>query len=49
MFRLQVWFNKYWKWGVNDYVTLEAATARLNELKAAGIKARIKPASELID
>lgn len=49
MYRLQVWFNKHWKWGLNDYATLEAATARVAELKAVGIKARVKPVAELFN
>lgn len=47
MFRLQVWFNKHWKWGLVDYKALEAATERVKELKAVGIKARVKEAAEL--
>lgn len=47
MYRLQVWFNRHWKWGWNDY-TLEQAEQRVKELKAHGIKARVKPISELL-
>ena len=47
MFRIQVRYNGRWKWGVNDYQTLEAAEKRIAELKKVGIKARIKPAAEL--
>lgn len=47
-YRLQVWFHRHWKWGVNDY-TLEEAQRRISELKAVGIKARIKPATELFN
>ena len=49
MFRLQVWFNKNWKWGLNDYETLEAAMKRIAELKTVGIKARVKPVAELFN
>lgn len=49
MFRLQVWFNKHWKWGVNQYNTVEEAIARVQELSKVGIKARVKPASELFN
>ena len=48
MYRLQVWFDRHWKWGLNDY-TLEQAQRRVEELKAKGIKARIKPAYELFN
>lgn len=49
MFRLQVWYNKHWKWGINDYDTLESANARIKELAKVGIKARVKPRSELFN
>lgn len=47
MYRLQVWFDRHWKWGLNDY-TLEQAQRRVEELKAKGIKARVKPIEELL-
>ena len=46
-YRLQVYFQRRWKWGLNDY-TLEQAEQRVKELQAHGIKARIKPISELV-
>ena len=47
MYILQVRFRRSWKWGINTYETLEAAEARVAELEAVGIKARIRQASEL--
>lgn len=47
MYILQVRFRKSWKWGRNTYATREAAEARIAELAAVGIKARIRLASEL--
>lgn len=47
MYRLQVWCMKHWVWGRNEYDSMEAATARVAELKKAGIKARVKPSREL--
>lgn len=49
MFRLQVWYNRHWKWGIVDYDTMDAATARVEELAKVGIKARVKPRSELFN
>lgn len=49
MFRLQVWYNQHWKWGIVDYDTMDAATARVAELAKVGIKARVKPRSELFN
>ena len=46
MFRLQIRFGNRWKWGVKDY-SLEQAHKRVEELKAVGIKARVKPVAEL--
>ena len=48
MYRLQVWFDRHWKWGLNDY-TLEQAKQRVEELKAHGIKARVRPSAELFN
>lgn len=45
VYRLQIYHERRWKWGINDY-TLERAEERVLELKAHGIKARVKPASE---
>lgn len=47
MFRLKVWFSNDWHWGRVSYETLEAATKRIAELKAVGIKAKAVPSSEL--
>ena len=49
MFRLQVWYNRHWKWGIVDYDTMAAAPARVAELAKVGFKARVKPRSELFD
>lgn len=45
-YRIQVWVNLEWRWGLHDY-TYEQATQRLHQLKGVGIKARIKPSAEL--
>lgn len=47
MYRLVVWFNKHWKTGINEYVTLEEANARVKELAKVGIKAKVKTTKEL--
>ena len=47
-YRIQVWFDNHWKWGLHDY-TWSEATQRFNQLKAVGIKARIRPSSELFN
>lgn len=47
-YRLQVWYARHWKWGLNDY-TLEQAEHRVQELAAVGIKARVKPLAELVN
>ena len=47
MFRLQVWFDKHWKWGVRSYNSVAEAQQRVTELAAKGIKARVKPSCEL--
>ena len=47
MFRIQVWYNKHWKWGVRSYSSLNEAQQRVSELAIHGIKARVKPAHEL--
>lgn len=46
MYRLQIYHDRRWKWGIKDY-SLEDAQRRINELKAVGIRARVKPVSEL--
>lgn len=47
MYRLQIWHERRWKWGWKDY-SLEEAERRIEELRVAGIKARIKPFAELL-
>lgn len=48
MYRIQVWYEDHWKWGMHDY-TYEQAVERFKQLKAAGIKARIRPNFELFN
>ena len=48
MYRLQIRYKRSWKWGINTYETRKAAEARIVELAAVGIKARIKNESELL-
>lgn len=45
IYRMQIFHERRWKWGLNDY-TIERAQARLDELKKVGIKARVRPASD---
>ncbi len=47
-YRLQIWYGRRWKWGLNDY-TLKQAENRLAELSNVGIKARIKPLADLFN
>ena len=47
MYRLKVWFNSHWKWGLVEYNTLEEAKARVVELAKVGIKAKIGTNKEL--
>lgn len=49
MYRLQVKFNGRWKWGIQEYTTLEAAAKRVSDLKMVGITARVKLAAELFN
>ena len=49
MFRLQVWYNRDWKWGIVEYDSIERATQRVAELKRVGIKARVRSNSELFN
>lgn len=48
MYRIQVWFDSHWKWGLHDY-TEEQAIHRMNRLKSVGIKCRMRPSRELFD
>ena len=47
MYKLKVWAGRSWHWGIKSYDTIEAASKRVEELKAVGIKAKIAPSSEL--
>ena len=47
MYRVQVMYGRSWRWGLHDY-TLDQAEQRVKELKAVGIKARVKPLAELL-
>lgn len=49
MFRLQVRQNGKWKWGIVSYDNLSSATARVEELKKVGIKARVRSNLELFN
>lgn len=49
MYRLKVWAGRSWHWGRVSYETFEAATKRVAELKAVGIKAKVAPSSELFN
>lgn len=48
MYRIQVWFENTWRWGINDY-TKEQAEDRMKQLKQAGIKCRMRPSGELFN
>jgi len=47
MFILQVLFRRQWKWGIVKYDTMQEAEARVKELAAVGIRARVRRSSEL--
>ena len=47
-YRIQVWHELEWRWGLHDY-TYEQATERAHQLKAVGIRCRIRPSRELFD
>lgn len=47
-YRIQVWSKGAWRWGLSDY-TKEQAEDRLKQMTDVGIKARIRPSSELFD
>lgn len=47
MVRIQIWTEGSWVWGIHDY-TPSQAQERMKILKAVGIKARIRPLSELL-
>ena len=49
MYRLQVKVNKNWRWGLVEYASLEQAQARVEELKAVGITARVRENKELFN
>lgn len=49
MYRLQVKVYKSWRWGLVEYASLEQAEARVAELKAVGIIARVRENKELFN
>lgn len=49
MFRIQVWTDSHWKWGIREYKTEEDAKKRVEELKKVGIKARVRTSYELFN
>ena len=49
MYRLQVRINNRWAWGLHDYESLEAAKERMTQMKAVGIRARVRPLAELLE
>lgn len=48
IYRVQVWYDKHWVWGLNDYNTEEAAQERVKKMKSVGIRARVRPLAELL-
>jgi hypothetical protein len=48
MYRIQVWTEGRWVWGINDY-SLSEAENRKARLKQVGIRSRIKPISDLLE
>lgn len=48
LYRIQIWVERSWVWGINDYTWFEAV-GRAKRLKAVGIKSRIRPNSELFN
>ena len=48
-FRLQVWFERHWRWGIVEYPSYEEAEKRVARLAEVGIKARIRKNFELFD
>ena len=49
MFRLQVWENNRWRWGIVKYDTFSKAKDRCFQLERIGIKARVKTDKELFN
>ena len=47
MYRLLVYCNNNWKWGIRKYKTLSEAKKRVIELNKFGIMAEVKPTEEL--
>ena len=47
-YRIQVWTEGDWKWGLHDY-TKDQAETRAKQLSHVGIKARIRPSSDLFN
>ena len=48
IYRIQVWAEGDWKWGLHDYTQAEAEH-RMTYLRRAGIKCRMRPSSELFN
>ena len=48
-YRLQVWFQKHWRWGIVEYSSYDEAEKRVKKLAEVGIKARIRKNFELFD
>lgn len=46
IYRVQLWFEGAWKWGIHDY-TKEEAEQHVKRMKTMGIKSRVKPLAEL--
>lgn len=46
IYRIQIWVDSHWKWGIHDY-TYSQATERIHKLRSVGIKARMRPKAEL--
>lgn len=49
MYRLQVWFDRHWKWGINTYPSIESARHRMKELRKVGIKSRVVESKQLFN
>lgn len=49
MYRLQVMYQRRWKWGIRSYNTIEEALKRVGELAKVGIEARVKTEYELFN
>lgn len=47
IYRVQLWFSRTWKWGMNDY-TKEEAEQQVRRMETLGIKSRVRPLSDLL-